>query len=1034
MHSFGARSLGPAGVRASIALALAMAFSPVLAQAQTSEEQEEAEARAAEADLELERVFVTGSRIPRAGFDTLEPASVVTREYIDSRGITNVADAINEIPGFGVGVTPEGGQSSFGVGVNFVNRFGLGTARTLTVINGRRFVSANTPTIFGPAGAGLQVDLNQIPTSMIERVENVAIGGAPTYGSDAIAGTVNIILRRNFEGLDVGANYGISQESDNQRWGASVVWGRNFANDRANLTLGLTVDTSDGVLQSDRRIFSRALTFQPNPNANLMAALQPNRRPETDGRFNPRIPFNTGPTDGVPDNVLIRDGRIFSTPPAGLALPLGFPFTQDGRLRGFGPDGNTLLVFDPNGNLVPYDPGNNFGLVWASGGDGFKLFETGQVISDLDRATFNVLGSYELNDSMRLFYEGVYYRAESLELVAQPIYNSPLFGGLSSSIIVQATHPLLTPQAASTLQGLGVERFALSRAGRDLVENNAEAEMATWRHVVGLDGGFTLGNRDFNWEVTANMGRYTASFFRTELNQQNFINAINVVRDASGNVRCDPNAGSADYAAPIGPRPTADPNCVPLDIFGEGRPSAAARAYVTERTRARTTIEQSVFNANVTSTLVELWSGPVDYNIGIERRIEKADFTPDAFSIAGRGRAVPIIPNAGSFGTKEVFFETVVPLVNRDADMLLLKRLDVTGKYRRVDNTVNGSFNTYTYGLQWKPFDDLEFRGNFTRSLRAPAVTELFTPTSDIFTFVPDPCDTRNVNSGTRPDVRRRNCEAFYRQFGLDPNNFTSIAVSATIRGTTGGDPNLLNESADAYTWGLVWQPSFIENFVFAADYYKIEIDGVIANLNAAALATGCFDNENFDASDVNNANQFCQRIVRLPNGQIESVRTGFVNGSYLNFTGASSEMRYRVPTDRAGTFELSANWFWLKRLVSSVNGVVETDSRGQIGNSSRQAQYNLNWTGQKWGTNLSLNYIGPAVFSNTDGPETRDFPRINGYWLTNVGLSYRIGSSGIVRLAVTNAFNREPPFPTTGIGVYDILGRRYSLMGQWSF
>jgi outer membrane receptor protein involved in Fe transport len=168
-----------------------------------------------------ELITVTGSRIRRAGFDTLEPALVVSQEYLDKRGLTNVADALNELPGFGVGVTPEGGQSGFGVGQNFVNRFGLGSQRTLTVVNGRRFVSSNAATIFGPAGnsngPGLQVDLNVIPQIMVERIENLTIGGAPTYGSDAIAGTVNIILKRKFEGLEVRALSGLSERGDGQR-------------------------------------------------------------------------------------------------------------------------------------------------------------------------------------------------------------------------------------------------------------------------------------------------------------------------------------------------------------------------------------------------------------------------------------------------------------------------------------------------------------------------------------------------------------------------------------------------------------------------------------------------------------------------------------------------------------------------------------------------------------------------------------------------------------------------------------------------
>jgi outer membrane receptor for ferrienterochelin and colicin len=200
-------------------------------------------------------VIVTGTRIKRAGYDTLEPATVVSSEYLEARGITNVADALNEIPGFGVGVTPEGGQSSFGVGQNFVNRFGLGTTRTLTLVNGRRYVSSNAPTIFGPTGGGGQVDLNVIPAILVDRTENIAIGGAPTYGSDAIAGTVNIILKRNFEGLEGRALSGITARGDNFRYNVSGIAGHNFAEGRGNITIAVSYDSVEGALQTARARF-----------------------------------------------------------------------------------------------------------------------------------------------------------------------------------------------------------------------------------------------------------------------------------------------------------------------------------------------------------------------------------------------------------------------------------------------------------------------------------------------------------------------------------------------------------------------------------------------------------------------------------------------------------------------------------------------------------------------------------------------------------------------------------------------------------
>lgn len=993
---------------------------------------------------ELEPITVTGTRIRRAGFDTLEPAIVVNEDYLKNRGLTNVADAINELPGFGVGVTPEGGQSGFGVAVNFVNRFGLGTNRTLTLINGRRAVSSNSPTIFGPAGPGLQVDLNVVPSLLVDRIENIAIGGAPTYGSDAISGVVNVILKRDFEGLDTTATYGITQEGDGERYNVGALYGLNFADGAGNLTFGATWDDQQGVLATERDRFSEGLANGVNPLASLMAANQPGRTPANDGRVNPGVPFNTGNGDGIPNSVLIRNVRFFTFTGGGLLFPSTGAFNlADGRLRGFGPNQTTYFQFDPSGNLVPYNPGINFGTSNASGGDGFNLNETVQLLSDLERKNLHSSGRYVFNEMVEGFFEASYYNSEALELIDQSIYNVNLFGGLSAPITFPVSYAQLSDQARGILTGLGQTNFRLSRASRDLVNNNGSSETDVYRGVVGLAGSFGAFDRLFNWEVSANWGRNDSTFFATVLNQQNFINALNVVRDASGNLVCT-TTPVAGLVIPGGGTPVADPGCVPLNLFGEGRPSQAARDYVTGITITDSVLQQRVFNANVGGTAFELPTGPLDFNLGFEHRVEKGSFEPNDFQVRGLGRAVPILPNSGEFDTDEWFFETVLPLVNADWEIPGLNRFDLTGKFRNVDNTVNGSFDTYTYGFQYRPVADIEFRGNRTQSLRAPAIVELFTPVSNIFTFVPDPCDSRNVTGGTNPTVRQANCAAFYRQFNIaNPATFQSVAVNATIPGTLGGDPNLLNEEARSETIGVVLQPGFIPGFRMAVDYYKIEIDNAIANLNAAAIATGCFDNPSFDASDVNNANSFCQRIVRRADGQIETIRTGFVNGGFLDFTGQSLDMQYSrnladFDVGLAGTLDLNAALFRLRQLESSTNNVTIGDSLNTLGNPKRAYQYGAQYSLDDFTVGVQANYQSgqELVLDRFVTGDSQDITRVESYWSYNANFGYRFTDDVQLRLAVTNVTDKAPPFPLAGgaIGVYDLLGRRYSLTLDWKF
>lgn len=1007
---------------------------------------------AAEPDgaVTLDAVRVTGTRIYRAGFDTLEPATVVTRQAIEARGLTNVADALNEMPGFGVGVTPEGQQSAFGVAVNFVDRFGLGSQRTLTLINGRRVVSSNTPTVFGPGAPGLQVDLNVIPVQLIDRVENLAIGGAPTYGSDAIAGVVNIITRRDYEGAEVNATTSITERGDSLRYNIGAIFGQNIADDRGNVTVSVAYDKVDGILATDRQRFRQGWAFLTNPCADVMAQTQPGRTPGNDGRFNPNVPFQTcspnAASDGIPNAVLARNARFFTGSFGGLLLPAtGAINLADGRLRGFSPAGTTYLQFDSSGNVVPYNPGINFGPGDASGGDGYDFNEVRQLSSDMERRTGNLLASWHLTDHTRLFFEGMLYQGEGRELIDWPINNLAVIGNNQSGpLTIGNDYPLLSDQNRAVLAANGITSFRLSRTSRDLLTRNANSQTNIVRGVFGIDGTFDLAGTVFNWEVTANLGRNEAKFFQTVLNQQNFINALNVTRLPNGQIVCS-TTPTPGLIVPGGGAPIADPNCVPLNLLGEGRASLAARDYVTGRTQTDTALEQQVFNANLGGSLFELWGGPLSFNAGLERRIERGSFNPDEFQQRGLGREVAFLPMQGSFATKEIFVEVFAPLVDSDANLPLLNRFDLTAKYRRVDNTVNGVFNTYTYGFQWEPIEDFEFRGNFTRSLRAPSITELFTPRISTAAHVPDPCDARNVGGGTRPATRMANCTAFYQAFGIVDGASTFITLQdAGVTGTISGDPNLLNESSDAQTLGLVWQPSFVDGLRATIDWYKIDITNVIGNLGIVPILSGCYDNTDFNVADPRNANQFCSRITRDADGQIQSFRSGFVNGGFLNFTGWSGEVQYIKNLAEwgftpGGNLAIGFNASRLDRLESSLNNVVTNNEVGEINNPKNQYRLSLGYQRERWGVNVQTNYTSSVIADNDFSPEARDILVFDSYTSLNAGVNWEFIDDAILRLAVTNITDVEPPFPLGrpemgGIGAYDILGRRYALSLNWKF
>jgi outer membrane receptor protein involved in Fe transport len=997
-------------------------------------------------DRNMAEVVVTGSRIVRAGYDTLEPASVIDAEYIEDRGLTNVADALNESPGFGTGVTPEGGQSSFGPGLNFVNRFGLGSNRTLTLINGRRFVSSNAPSIFGPAAPGSQVDLNFIPTVLLDSVENLAVGGAPTYGSDAIAGVVNVKLKQDYQGFRAFAQYGQLEDGGMPNQSYGLVGGWNFAKERGNVTASVQHSTVDGMLATRNKRFAEAYLFAPNP-ASSVTATQPARSPGNDGRVNLDVPFNgvgaAGTSDGIPNSVLIRDRRIFGLNFGGVALPTGANNLADGSLRCFGATSTTCLQFAPNGNLVPYNPGTNFGTVDASGGDGLYLVETLQLVSDLKRTSATGSVNFDITDNIELFADLFAYKAEAEEIVDQTAYNATLFGASSSAITLPANHPTLTQQARDTLAGLGQTSFRISRAHRDLAENNARSEGDLYQAVIGAKGGFETGSRDWNWEVYANYGKNETTYFSTQLNRQRFVNALNVI-STGGGLQCSPTPGYTGLPAGNAGRvlvgtdaPVADPNCVPLDIFGEGRPSAAAIGYVSSVQRSDAEIEQTVFNANIGSQLFNIWGGPIEYNVGFERRKESGEFTPDAYLAAGLGRSAQITPNSGEYTTNEFFGEMIIPLVSEKNDIPFLHKLTITGKGRRVDNSVNGEFTAYTGGLQWAPVEDIEFRGNVTRSLRAPALTELFTPVAPIFTLVADPCHTANVSGGTRPATRQANCAQFYSEYGLSPG-WQSNAVSATTQGSLQGDEGLANETANSWTAGFVFRPRWVENLELAVDWVDIRVDDAITNLTANDLASACFDNFTYP-------NEYCDRFTRTPanpgnpqqGGQITFVQTGYANGAYQSMNGVTLEGRYLYQHSNLGDFNLAVSYYRLREELRSATGIVTVNSEEVLGSPTDSARVELEYEKGPFGLQWQTNYIGKQLYSRTFNVETRDILEVNGDYVHNLSMFYEPIENTVLRLAVTNLTDGKPPFPIGGDsfnGNYEFLGRRYSFSITYDF
>ncbi len=905
-------------------------------------------------DKSEELITVTGSRIKRVGVDTIAPAIDVSSDELDKNAFTNIADALNEVPAFGNGLTPNGGQNAFTVGQNFVDLFDLGTQRTLTLVDGHRFVSSNVPSTFGSAG-GLQVDLNAVPVALVDHVEVVLLAGAPIYGSDAIAGTINVILRDDYEGAEFGGQYGVTEKGDFQTYQGQAVFGANTADGRGNATFSVEYNTQEGGLLTRRPFFT-----ENDPNLVNFGNLDLNgdgKPDDVDG-------------DGDPDTFrrVFFDQRLELLSAGGSVSPIfGVPPIDGIFLPAFGlgafPDGN-FYKFKPDGTLVACTPGAHPGAgspIFGQGGTcGDDFFDSvSQVRSPLKRLVLTSVGHYDIRPNVRAKVETTFANSKASELVNQGGFNTSIFGnffvnnfqGDSGALRFSTSNPFLTQQARSIIEGNGFTEFAVNRFNNDIVNSGENStENHTWRVVTALEGDFDAANRHFNWDISGVFGNSDVETRSFGIVDGRFFNAIDAVRVDDALLQSIVNAGAAtdlndaldvlrrnglsgvssidrgsiicrvnaDIAAGTvsgfnsvpgqsnggafddGAFPFAD-GCVPLNLFGEGAGSPEAIAFVNGSPRITSSnIGQRVFTANFGGELFKLPAGWINFNAGFETRRERATFTPGLGTALNITRESPFIETGGQTKTYEGYGEVQVPIATPDMNIPLLNFMEVDASFRRVNNRVanldrvkanSSTDNVWQVGGRWKPVKDIAFRGSFTSAIRAPALVELFSPRVQAFLFANDPCDARFVNGGTDPATRAANCAAI----GIT-QPFTSNIVNATIVGANEGNPNLLPERSHAFNLGGVLTPRWVPNLTVQADYFRINMKNRIAPLSLTNILQACFDSPSFPN------NPFCSPDLfrRDANGQIVFGKTTSLNAGLSKFKAVNIQADYHFDVAEA--------------------------------------------------------------------------------------------------------------------------------------
>lgn len=956
-----------------------------------------------EGAADLGEVVVTGSRIKRAETTTEAPVAVLTAQALEDRGFIQAGQALNELtanmPQF---AQASGNGAAAGNGQQFPNLFGLGAGRTLTLVNGRRFVTSSSGLSISSSTIGDRaVDTNVIPTGLISRIDVVQGGGAAVYGSDAIAGVVNYVLRDDFTGLELDAQYGISSRDDYPTQSLRATAGRNFLDDRANIAVDVEWSKTRPLFDYDR------------PRSNL-------------ARVNISNPLNRTNSDGIPAVTENLDTRFVSFNANGVLFSPGPPFASsiykvNGVPQQFNATGTALIPYSI-GNLL-----NNTVPPFTSGGDGNPYQELAALVTGVERWSSTIIGHYDITDRIKLSGELLYARVETRDPYGNQASNTVLNNAASGAgaISVSRTNPYLSPAVTAILGPTGAP-LTLSKWWSDLLptrEQNYQTD--TVRALLSLDGDFDMGERNFYWSVSYSHAETDGKSRGYGVYTQRFNNAINAVRNTSGQIVCAINADASTA--------NDDPSCAPINPFGVGNVTQEARLYATTQIGQDYLNTQDDLLATFGGDLIALPAGKVKFSAAYEHREEKAKFVPLAANQRGLvGSQVPTAATSGSYNTDEFAGELLVPVLGGEFSLPFAKSVELNGAYRYVDNSIAGKEDVWGVGGRWEVVDGVTLRASRSRNFRAPTLDQLFSPQRTALGSIgQDPCDADRIAGGPNPAVRLANCQALFRANPGYGNLATFQDLSENFSNaniTSGGNQGLANEVSKTWTYGFVLQPRFIPGLTIVADRIEIDLtDGLSAFTPQSFLAT-CYDS-------VTQPADICGTFTRDAAGQIVTARSTTFNAGRVTFRGEVYNINYSFPIGRyfddrdLGELELNVEATRTEKYEFSVTGVDvtrvdNTSSTPDYGPSpDLRVRFDMRYKKGPLRLNYALNYLSSVKLTATSTIENVPTPNVKENIRHNVSAAYEIGNYTI-RGGVTNLTDEEPSFPTRNYG--DILGRQY--------
>lgn len=913
----------------------------------------------------MAEVVVTGSRLKRPNFESPVPVVSVDSAEVADEGHMDLAEALAELPGVSHSASLSNNQSSAqNSGTSTLNLRGMGQQRTLTLIDGRRTVSN--------AGNRNIVSLSTIPTFFVQRVDITTGGASAVYGSDAIAGVVNIITRSEYDGFRVRGVVGTTEDGGGESSEISFLGGRKFLDDRLSVLVTGTWERQEALMATDRDWATRSIAYSQATNT-------------------------------------VTDPDMSS-------------YTEGGRYGGSA----YYFHFDENNQLQ-----RNFDTLLH--GDDTRNY--GTLITPRINTNAAVKAAYDISDTLKL--SGLL----SWSHITTKVIRAPLGYGHGSTYgkedefevgRVNRANPYLVaqPEIYSTTGSSGLQwRRRFSELGDRYISN----ARTTVRGLIALDG---KAFGDWDWQLSYAFGDFIQDQHSLNgINLQNLSYAIKATT-VDGEIVCLDATARAN-------------GCVPVDLFGHGAITPQMADYIRGNGWYHAKNRQDSAAGHISGSPFSLPAGPVDVAAGFEIRRDKTATYTDDLTEQGGLLSFSYIPRySGSVNVQEAYVEASAPLL-RNRPFAYRWNVDAAARVAKYDLSGVDSTASYRVGMQWAPVRAVNFRTTWARAQRAPDIAELFSPPRDDNDTVSDVC---SGVTATTPGVIADNCRS-------DPGIAAAIAADgvftqdgSSINAPNSGNPDLKEETADTFTFGVVLAPRFLRGFNASIDYYDIEVTDVITSLSNNTLLHSCY-------SDVNGtANAFCDTITRNGEGQLVRMINEMENLDSMRARGVDVAVGYRFDLngrDIPGRFDLRVNYTRLLKMeqtYQTIDGPETNDSLGEIGDSEHEARTSLTWRNQGLMLRWSTSVIGAAVDSNerralhaAQGVTDPLFFYAKTWYRHDLSFSYRPAGHSNLRVfgALRNVFDRYGPFLPDGTdsgnefnydSIYGVSGRSFSLGIEYDF